>query len=412
MRARPAALFSSCLALLLGCGEDTRPGGDTDGAAQTSVDSGLTPADPSTDDPTTGAPTSTSTEGTGTAGQDSTGMSSETSEATATDPGTTTADPSETTTGGAGPVPGALCEPIPECDAAPPTIPGQGAPESDLSRGRDMFYVEGEEQWVIAKFTKWGFPADKDIEGSAVHLFLDRGCAGEWEELGVAITTAEGEHAPVQGVDDSGGRVYYKISQSDELEPGRHRVHGVVEEFWSTVDIIIDVVPAGAPIFVSDVDGTLTTSENEEAWDFLLGDIPEANPFAPEALSLLASKGYRPMYLTARPEWLDRRTREFVALRGFPAGIIHTTLTYTGGMGDTAAAYKSGEFQLLKDKGLVPTWLFGNKDSDAEAFESTMIPTDHRVLFQFTDAVYGARRIESYQELLAEFEALPDLCDR
>lgn len=411
MRARPAALFSSCLALLLGCGEDTRPGGDTDGAAQTSVDSGLTPADPSTDDPTTGAPTSTSSAGTGTAGQDSTGMSSETSEATATDPGTTTTDPTETT-GGAGPVPGALCEPIPQCDAAPPTIPGQGVPESDLSRGRDMFYVEGEEQWVIAKFTKWGFPADKDIEGSAVHLFLDRGCAGEWEELGIAITTAEGEHAPVQGVDDSGGRVYYKISQSDELEPGRHRVHGVVEEFWNTVDIIIDVVPASAPIFVSDVDGTLTTSENEEAWDFLLGDIPEANPFAPEALSLLASKGYRPMYLTARPEWLDRRTREFVALRGFPAGIIHTTLTYTGGMGDTAAAYKSGEFQLLKDKGLVPTWLFGNKDSDAEAFESTMIPTDHRVLFQFTDAVYGARRIESYQELLAEFEALPDLCDR
>ncbi|MBZ5712130.1 LNS2 domain-containing protein [Nannocystis pusilla] len=411
MRARPAALFSSCFALLLGCGEDTRPGGDTDGAAQTTIDSGLTPADPSTDDPTAGAPTSTSTEGTGTAGQDSTGMSSETSDATATDPGTTTTDPPETT-GGPGSVPGALCEPVPKCDAAPPTIPGQGAPESDLSRGRDMFYVEGEDQWVIAKFTKWGFPADKDIEGSAVHLFLDRGCAGEWEELGIAITTAEGEHAPVQGVDDSGGRVYYKISQSDELEPGRHRVHGVVEEYWNTVDIIIDVVPAGAPIFVSDVDGTLTTSENEEAWDFLLGDIPEANPFAPEALSLLASKGYRPMYLTARPEWLDRRTRQFVAMRGFPAGIIHTTLTYTGGMGDTAAAYKSGEFQLLKDKGLVPTWLFGNKDSDAEAFESTMIPTDHRVLFQFTDAVYGARRIESYQELLAEFEALPDLCDR
>ncbi|MCY1008848.1 hypothetical protein OV079_25485 [Nannocystis pusilla] len=41
-----------------------------------------------------------------------------------------------------------------------------------------------------------------------------------------------------------------------------------------------------------------------------------------------------------------------------------------------------------------------------------MIPTDHRVLFQFTDAVHGARRIDSYQELLAEFEALPDLCDR
>ncbi|MDC0720711.1 LNS2 domain-containing protein [Nannocystis bainbridge] len=404
MLARPAALLSTFV-LLLGCGGDDRPGGDTE-------TTGLTSGDPGSDAATAAPTTTDATSGTGTSGQDPTGMSSETDDVTTADPPVTTTEDPPDTTGGPGPAPGALCEPVPKCDAAPPTIPGQGEPEGEYSRGRDMFYVEGEEQWVIAKFTKWGFPADKDIEGSAVHLFLDRGCAGEWEDLGVAITTVEGEHAPVQGVDDSGGRVYYKISQSDQLEPGRHRVHGVVEEFWDTVDITIDVVPAGAPIFVSDVDGTLTTSESEEAWDFLLGDIPEANPFAAEALSLLASKGYRPMYLTARPEWLDRRTREFVALRGFPAGIIHTTLTYTGGMGDTAAAYKTGEFQLLKDKGLVPTWLFGNKDSDAEAFESTMIPTDQRVLFQFTDAVHGARRIESYQELLAEFEALPDLCGR
>lgn len=393
MRARLVALFSSCL--ITACGDSDRPGDD---AGQQSASASSTTTEAPT---TTGGPDPT-TDITSTSEHVLTGMSSETS--------TTTGDPTDGTTGGTG-VPGALCDPIPVCDAPPPTIPGQGEPESDLSRGRDMFYVEGEDQWVIAKFTKWGFPADKDIEGSAVHLFLDRGCEGAWEELGIAITTSEGEHPPVQGVDDSGGRVYYKISDSDRLDFGRHRVHLVVEDHWNTVDLVIDVVPSGAPIFVSDVDGTLTTSENEEAWDFLLGDIPEANPFAAEALGLLAAKGYRPMYLTARPEWLDRRTREFVAMRGFPAGIIHTTLTYTGGTGDTASAYKTGEFELLKAKGLVPTWLFGNKDSDAEAFESTMIPTDQRVLFQFTDAVHGARRIESYQELLAEFEALPDLCD-
>jgi hypothetical protein len=397
MRARPPALLLPLFLVVPACGGDDLPG-DTAGP-QTTLDT--TQGEPTSVGTTDDAPTG-SASASGTTGHDPTTMSEETS---TTDAPTTDGET-------VGPVPGALCDPVPKCDAPPPKVAGQGSPESNYSRGRDMFYVEGEDQWVIAKFTKWGFPADKDIEGGVVHLFLDRGCAGEWEELGIAITTVEGEHDPVQGVDDSGGRVYYKIPKAKRLELGRHRVHGVVEGEWNTVDLIIDVVPAGAPIFISDVDGTLTTSENEEAWDFLLGDIPEANPYAAQALSLLASKGYRPMYLTARPEWLDRRTREFIKLRGFPAGIIHTTLTYTGGIGDTAAAYKTGEFQLLRDKGLVPTWLFGNKESDAQAFESTMIPTDHRVMFQFTDAVYGARRIESYQELLAEFEALPDLCDR
>lgn len=408
MRARRLALHLSTLLVLLpaACTGDGR-GGDDAGQGATTDASGSTSGDASgstgdTPPTTTAAPTTTA--GTGTSGPDPT----DTSPGTST---STTGDGTGGTTGGVGPVPGALCDPVPVCDAVPPTIPGQGPEESELSRGHDMFYVDGEDQWVIAKFTKWGFPLDKDIEGSAVHLFLDRGCAGEWTELGVAITTAEGEHPTVQGVDDSGGRVYFKIPQSKLLEPGRHRVHMIVEEYWNTADAIIDVVPQGAPFFVSDVDGTLTTSENAEAWDFLLGNMPDANPFAAEAFQILADKGYRAFYITARPEWLDRRTREFVDLRGFPAGLVHTTLTYTGGTGDTAAAYKTGEFALLKAKGLVPAFLFGNKDSDAKAFDTTMIPTDHRFFFQFTDAVYGGTRIDSYEELLAPFEALPDLCN-
>ena len=405
MRARQIVpSLSTLFALLAGaCNPDARPGDD----AGLEATGDPATSDPATSDPATSDPAPTTTDDltstTGTSDPDPT----DSTPITTSDTG----DPTGGTTGDVGPTPGAFCEPIPACDAAPPTIPGQGEPESELSRGRDMFYVDGEDQWVLAKFTKWGFPADKDIEGVPAHIFLDRGCAGEWEQLGVAVTTAEGEHPTVEGVDDTGGRVYFKISDADRLEPGRHRVHLIVEEYWNTADLLIDVVPEGAPLFVTDVDGTLTTSENAEAWDFLLGTIPDAHPFAAEALSLLASKGYRPMYLTARPEWLDRRTREFVELRGFPQGIIHTTLTYGGGTGDTAVAYKSGEFALLKAKGLVPSWLFGNKDSDAEAFETTIIPTDNRIFYQFTDALHGGRRIESYQELLAEFAALPDLCD-
>lgn len=388
------------LVALVACGAPDRPA-DTADVGPTATSEG-TSGDPSTGVPgSSGEVSSTSGEPTTSGGPGSTDSSV----------GGGSSSSEGSTTGGGGPTPGALCDPIPACDAAPPKVPGQGAEESELSRGRDMFYVEGEDQWVIAKFTKWGFPLDKDIEGVPVHIFLDRGCAGAWEELGVAVTTVEGEHPTVEGVDDTGGRVYFKIPEADRLEPGRHRLHLVVEESWNTAEVRIDVVPAGAPFFVSDVDGTLTTSENAEAWDFLLGTIPDPHPFAAEALSLLASKGYRPMYITARPEWLDRRTREFVALHGFPPGLIHTTLTFTGGTGDTAVAYKTEELAMLADKGLVPSWLFGNKDSDAEAFDTAGVPPERRIFFQFTDAVHGGRRIESYEELLDEFAALPDLCD-
>jgi hypothetical protein len=366
--------------------------GTTDGATGSATDaptggSGGMSADDTADDPT-GAPTT---------------APADTGDATG-DP--TTGDP----TGGA--TPGAFCEPVPACDAPPPTLPGQQPEESGYSRGRDMFYIDGAPQWVLAKFTKWGFPSDKDIVGGTVHIFLDRDCSGEWVEIGTAVTTDDGDHPIVEGVEDSGGRVYFEIPADQALGLGRHRVHLIETGEWETADLLIDVVPEGAPFFISDVDGTLTTSENEEAWDFLNDTLPDANPFAPEALSLLASKGYRPGYITARPEWLDRRTREFLAVHGFPRGIVHTTLVYEGANGDAAALYKSGEFKALREKGLVPAWVFGNKESDALAFDNAMIePLDHRVFFQFDDVEYGGRRIDSYEELLDEFDLLPDLCD-
>jgi hypothetical protein len=401
MRVAPPVL---CLTLLTACGAE--PIGSTASDTTAITSDSANPGDTTAPDPAGSSSETTDAPPTSSASE---GMTDDTGDTPTTGPAPTTGEPEETTTGGA--VPGAFCGPIPACDAAPPKVPGQGEEDSGYSRGRDMLYVEGQPQWVLGKFTKWGFPSDKDVVGSTVHVFLDRGCAGAWIELGTTVTTDDGEHPIVEGIEDSGGRVYFQIPADQALEVGRHRIHMVEEDNWETAEALIDVVPAGAPLFVSDVDGTLTTSENEEAYDFLIDTIPDANPFAAEALSLLASKGYRPMYITARPEWLDRRTREFVELHDFPQGIIHTTTTYTGANGDAAALYKSGEFAMLKGKGLVPSYVFGNKDSDALAFDNAGItPLDHRVFFQFTDAAHGGRRIESYEELLAEFEALPDLC--
>lgn len=400
MRAH-ASFVAFVVVAAVACG--TEPVGSTAGTQTTPT--GVTIDTAGTTDAASGSTSDAPTGGTDGMSADDTGGAPTTTADPTADP-TTTGDP----TGGA--TPGAFCEPIPACDGPPPTLPGQEPESSGYSRGRDMFYIDGAPQWVLAKFTKWGFPTDKDIVGGTVHIFIDRDCAGDWIEVGTAVTTNDGDHAIVEGVEDSGGRVYFEIPGDQALGLGRHRVHLIEDSEWETADLLIDVVPEGTPFFISDVDGTLTTSENEEAWDFLKDTLPDANPFAPEALSLLASKGYRPGYITARPEWLDRRTREFLDVHGFPRGIMHTTLVYEGAMGDSAALYKSGEFALLRQKGLVPAWVFGNKESDALAFDNAMIqPIDHRVFFQFDDVEYGGRRIESYADLLDEFERLPDLCD-
>ena len=85
-------------------------------------------------------------------------------------------------------------------------------------------------------------------------------------------------------------------------------------------DQYIEVVPPGTPVVLTDVDGTLTTSENEEFFDLLSGTLPDVRPGAPQALQALAERGYHTIYLTARPEFLGTRTEEFVRARGLPPG--------------------------------------------------------------------------------------------
>ncbi|NVB36932.1 phosphatidylinositol transfer protein [Pseudenhygromyxa sp. WMMC2535] len=331
-----------------------------------------------------------------------------------------TAETSDTSDTSEDPGFGPWCDPPPACDApAPPTPSELGWEHLDSNvivlagdpnhRVRDNFYVPGETQWLLGKFA-YG-TIDKDLKDEQVDVYVLRGCSGEWELLGEAWTTEEEAHATVEGVEDTGGWVYFEIPAGQELELGRHRVHMVVRGDLSSADGFIEVVEPGTPLFLSDIDGTLTTYESEEFVDLLLGTVPDARPYAAAALSALQDKGYHAMYLTARPEWLVERTREFLDVRGFPPGLVHTTLWFEGALGSAAETYKSDELERLADKGLIPAYVFGNTDSDAAAYEDAGIePLDHRIFIEFDDP-NGGRTIQSYQELIDEFEGLGNLCE-
>ncbi len=306
------------------------------------------------------------------------------------------------------------CQVASKCDATPPVPAKQGWRHSVQSpiitafahrhRGRDLLLRPSDTAWVLGKFT-YGTGVDKDLKDEDVKIYLDRGCGGKWEELGVATTTQDGAHATVEDVPDDGGQVYFQIP--GKLPVGRHRIHMVVLGDLTTADQIIEVMPEGTKTFVTDVDGTLTTSENVEFTSLLTGTLPEANPMSADAAKALVAKGYRPIYLTARPAWLVERTREFVDVRGFPPGIIHTTLSITGALNGAAMTFKRDEIGAFKAKGFAPTYAIGNRDSDAEAFTVSGVTPPNCRLYQFTDATYGCKSFQSYGDLVTEWNALP-----
>jgi len=308
------------------------------------------------------------------------------------------------------------CQPIPACDAKAPD-PGALRPFNDKKpggkawhRGHDQYFKEGAEQWIIGKFNYGNLLLRKDLKGEEVDIYVLRGCGEAWEKLGTALTT-EGGGATIEGIPDDGGRLYFQIPADQQLGVGRHRVRMVVAGDHSASELYIEVMPAGVPLFVSDVDGTLTTAELAELGSTITGSIPDANDGAAEALGGLVKKGYRPVYLTARPELSVERSREFVEQRSFPEGRIETSLAALLGLtGSKAVAYKSEALNRLVDKGFELAFAFGNTDTDAQAYESAGIPSDSRYFFKYDDKKFGGQRIESYRELNT-FASVQGVCE-
>jgi hypothetical protein len=309
-------------------------------------------------------------------------------------------------------------KPVPACDGTPPPVPA-ARPWKNLGsnlvatgnpqhRGHDLFFVAGQPQWLLARFSY--APFDAALTGEEVEVFLQRNCAGAWESLGVATTTSDGAFPTTEGVEDNGGRLYVPLPVGRALGPGRHRVHFIVAGDGSRTDQFIEVVPAETALAVVDIDGTLTTSETAEFGALLTGQISTAHPDAAAALRALVDKGYRPYYLTARPEWLVQRTREFLATGNFPPGVIETTTAGTGASGAAAQTYKTAALMRVRQKRLVPWFGIGNTDTDAAAYATAIPSANRRYFLAYSDDQNGGKRFEAYADLIKDVAQLPSLC--
>ena len=310
-----------------------------------------------------------------------------------------------------------VCGVTPACDASPAVGTKTGFLTANpkgkaFHFGKDFYYNESEDQWIIAKFQYGNFFLRSPLVHEEVTIQLLRDCGAVWETLGTTMTTSEGEHADVLHYADQGGMVFFKIPTAQKLGLGRHRIRLVVSGDQSATELFLEVLPQGATLFVSDVDGTLTTSELVEGLASILGTLPPAHPGAAVLFNSLTKKGYRPLYLTARSTNLVQRTRDFVKSKKFPQGVIQTSPAGTLGLsGAKGAAYKTEILQSYENRGFNIAYGFGNTAVDAEAFSNAAILDTNKYFFKFDKFADfgGGVNFDDYTKLGAVAGAA-DLC--
>jgi phosphatidate phosphatase PAH1 len=210
----------------------------------------------------------------------------------------------------------------------------------------------------------------KDLEGEKVRVHLDA-CDG-WRSLGEMTT-------------DSDGRIAFTVS--DELPVGVYDVRLEVLGDATVAPGRIWILPEGTHIAVSDIDGTLTTSDEELVEDvftdlfepiFSGDDVPSAWPGGARLTHALGERAWVVVYLTGRPYWLTGKTRDWLAAGGFALGALHTTdsnaeaIPVESGVG----AFKLAYLQSLIAQGFVVDQAYGNATTDIYAYAGAGIALD------------------------------------
>jgi hypothetical protein len=180
-----------------------------------------------------------------------------------------------------------------------------------------------------------------------------------WENVGRAQTGDDG---------------YYSVSDSGFVAPNDRPIYSVLEADGSCAEHYDYLLPAGTKVVVTDIDGTLTASDDElfkqisdEAY------VPAMKTAADKLTQAWTAKGYTIIYLTARPHVFRPETRVWLRDLGFSSGPLITATA----VGD-AAAYKTIWLQrLITSFGWNAVVAYGNADTDIAAYANVGIPKDH-----------------------------------
>lgn len=234
-------------------------------------------------------------------------------------------------------------------------VASSGAPHH---RGVDLIAATDDATQRLAGKIAYGL-TDKDLEDEDVELFacLD----ARWQRLGAART-------------DDDGRFSLALTGDARLPAGMRDLYVSVVGDRTGARFVGFVAPRGTKLVVSDVDGTLTGSEN--AYPLALasgGDVP-AQPDAAAALTSLAARGYTIAYVTARGDRFTQDTRDWFAAKGFPRGPMRLPPAIVTAPGADTVEMKTSALASLAAFEIAAG--IGNRASDITAYTAAGLPPE------------------------------------
>ena len=232
-----------------------------------------------------------------------------------------------------------------------------GAPSHS---SQDLLVNPGSPALIRGKFTYGALGLDLQDE---IVLVSVHDCSS-WVRLEDAIT-------------DSDGRIEI---EAPSLPIGVYDVRLEVAGDATLTASTLWVLPSGTHIVVSDIDGTLTTSDGELFREILDGSyVPEPYPGGPDLLGAHDRLGHVVVYLTGRPYPLTQVTRDWLEDLRFPVGALHVVDDVIDAVPSDAevGAFKRDFLLRLKDQGFVLDLGYGNATTDIFAYLEAGIPASN-----------------------------------
>ena len=287
-------------------------------------------------------------------------------------PGPVGADPQEGGSGAAGAVPDVRCAGAPSAGKAGEFRHVTSNLIAHLGdarhRGLDLVTSAGSAAQRLEGWISYTL-ADKALEDEDVDVFACR--AGAWGQVGTARTDGEGHFA-------------LGLSGADRLPIGMRDLFVSVVGDRTGVGFLGYVAPDGARLLVSDVDGTLTSSENAFFETIALGIEPDARAGAPGAYDAATAKGYQVVYVTARGNQYTTATRAWLDHKSFPRGPLRLAASFLTLPGGDTVDYKTRAISALAAAGLDVAAGVGNRASDVTAYTNVGLATD-RIFIEMPD---------------------------
>lgn len=196
----------------------------------------------------------------------------------------------------------------------------------------------------------------KPLPGERVSLWTYDEGAAEWSSVGRTETDENG---------------MYELPIDTAIPMNGQPVYAMLEADGSCAEHHVQLLPRGAKVVITDIDGTLTTDDAELFTQITdAAYVPKMKIAADALLRAWASKGYPIVYLTARPHVLRGETRQWLRDLGFPIGPVITA----NNLGD-ADSYKTPWVKrMLETFGWVPVAAYGNASTDISAYANAGIP--------------------------------------